>query len=391
MPRTILYVDDEPDLQPLIESKFADEIAAKTLNCEFVSDGGKALERVDARTTPYEVIFIDISMPGMSGLELLDGLVARDVESPIVILSAHSKMDNIRRAMNHGAFDFLTKPIDLDDLAVTLEKARRRFEANRRARVIERAYGRPELAALGLNVAGVAHDLKNPLGFMLNFTALAVDLLDELGEELRERCPGDLVDDVVDQLDSVKQTLGKVQNHGNNALDLVASLLTTGARTRLDFNNTIETYVDLFVSSLRASNPDFELRIEKRFDPATGQLELQRARLVSVVVNLLENAFHALRERVRAGERFEAVITVETHGSDDAVELCISDNGPGIPVDLREQIFQPFFTTKQPGEGTGLGLHLIDKIVREEGGTVTAEDNPPQGAKLRVRLPRPAT
>ncbi|MCA9701483.1 MAG: response regulator, partial [Myxococcales bacterium] len=142
MPRTILYVDDEPDLQPLIESKFADEIAAKTLNCEFVSDGGKALERVDARTTPYEVIFIDISMPGMSGLELLDGLVARDVESPIVILSAHSKMDNIRRAMNHGAFDFLTKPIDLDDLAVTLEKARRRFEANRRARVIERAYGR---------------------------------------------------------------------------------------------------------------------------------------------------------------------------------------------------------------------------------------------------------
>jgi signal transduction histidine kinase len=396
MPTSILYVDDEPDLELLISSKYQKQIRAGERVCEFARSGAEALARVEARTVPYDVIVVDISMPKMSGLELLDALEQREVATPVIIVSAYADIANIRAAMNRGAFDFLTKPVDLDDLELTQQKAVRHFDTLRRAKALDRAYFRPELAALGLLVAGVAHDLKNPLGFVSTFTELALELLGELDETVQEeagqRCEAELADDVRAELDAVRETLTKVTSHAAWALELVGSLLTSaGSTTReVELNPLVSHHVDLFASSSRADAPELGLTIDKQLDEGVGIVELAPTRIVSVVINLLENAYHAVRDHAAAAAPgYRPRIVVETRAiDDDTVELSVSDNGPGVASEHREQIFEPFFTTKPTGQGTGLGLHVVGKIAGECGGSVVAEDGPDGGARLRVRLPR---
>jgi two-component system NtrC family sensor kinase len=384
---SIVYVHDEPEFEQRILSRYRPQIDAGELACEFVRSGAEALARVDDRTEPYALIVVDTAMPGMSGLELLDALAAREIETPVLIISDQGDIANFRAAMSRGAFDFLPKPVDLDDLEVTQHKALRHFQTLRRARIVDRAYGRPELAALGLLIAGLAHDLRNPLGFVSSFTNLALELLGELGEEVGARCEPALANELQAQLDSVAETLDKVRAHSNLALQLVGSVLDGAGRAGpFELNTALVHYVGLYESSLRGAATIPRLVIHRHFDEAIGSVALESRDVLSIVINLLENAAHALRERAAAELDFVPEIWVETRALEGAVELSVSDNGPGVPAELRELVFQPFFTTKAPGEGTGLGLHLVERLATKAGGGVVLEARVPAGACFRVRF-----
>ncbi|KIG13274.1 Sensory box histidine kinase [Enhygromyxa salina] len=379
-------------MERLVRSTFLSQNAGEIAG-EFAHSGVAALTQVDERSEPYHAIVIDISMSGMSDLALLDAIAERQPETPIVVLAAPAELPRVRAAMNRGAFEFLLEPLDLRDLELTLAKALRHYQTVRRAGLVARATNRPELAALGLLVAGVAHDLRNPLGFMTNFTALARELVEELGQQVEAQCQAPLATSLNAQVASVALTLGKVTAHGEWALELVGSLVASGGgggSGTLDFSESIERHVDLFESSVRAVRADHvpAVVIHKQLDPSIGVVALDPRHVLSVVINLLQNAMDAVRERARSDEDFQPEIHVETRALDGAVELSVSDNGPGIPLALRERIFQPFFTTKHPGEGTGLGLHIVATTARESGGSVVVEDNPPSGVRFRVRFPR---
>lgn len=396
MPTAILYVDDEPDFELLIRQKYRRQVRRGELALTFASNGVEALAAVIARAEPFDLIVTDINMPEMNGLQLLARLQHQGHETPVLVLSAYGDMVNIRAAMNTGAFDFVTKPIDFADLDKSQAKALA-YAEQVRARNRDRAAAsegddgegesgadRSNFAELGMMVAGVVHDLKNPLGFISTFTSLSEELIADITEEL-----GDGVsDDVREDLDVLKLNLSKIGSHGAWSLRLVHSILEGAAsdEREVDVNAMISDHLDLFAASARARDPLLGLQIAKQLDPTVGTLEVAPQQLVRLVITLVENAYHAVKERYAAGDRFEPKVWVDTRGVEGAIEIVVRDNGPGIPADLREKIFDPFFTTKAPGEGTGLGLHLVSQMVRAHGGWIRAEDNDGQGARMVARL-----
>jgi signal transduction histidine kinase len=340
MADSILYVDEQGELARLLQSG--------------------DLER-------HDVIVIDVDLEG--GFELLDALVSRRIAAPIIVVGTFGDAASVRAAMNRGAFDFVPKPVQREELELAQQRALQHARSARGER--------PELAALGLLVAGVAHDLKGPLGFISNFTALSRELLGELREQVSA--------DIQAELDAIDETLDKLAGQGRVALEIVGALLAPDSQSETDLNANLTTQVELFASSVRASAPDCGLVVELKLDPAAGKVAISSTKLLSIVINLLENAFHA----VRGNRGTVPQIVVETHALGDMVEICVIDNGTGIGPGLHERIFEPFFTTKGPGEGTGLGLHLVRKLANDSSGSVVAEDNQPAGARLRVRLPAP--
>lgn len=386
MPISILYIAGESDVERLIRSKYRRHVDAEEFTCDFARSGSEAQALVDERREPYELIFVDISLDETNSVQMLDALAGRAGDTPILIVSDRQQVANIRASMNRGAIDFLPRPENMEELAFTRREALRHFETLR-APTMERDHGGSEIAALGLLVAGVAHDLKNPLGFISSFIKLALEQLGEIDEEIVSRSRPEFTDEFRADLDSLQQTLKKVASHGELALQLVRTLLASGGGNEsFDFNAVVALHVNLFESSIKARYPELGLVLHKHFDDSIGSVVLDPRGVLSVVVNLLENAFHALREVAAPSSDFKPVVWVETRALDGAVELSVSDNGPGVPVSLREQIFQPFFTTKGPGEGVGLGLHQVERIAAEAGGKVLLEDRSPSGACFRVRF-----
>lgn len=377
----ILYVDDETDLFELIKSRYRKEIRAGTRVCEFARSGVDALEMIERREAPYELIIADISMPHMSGLQLLSALSEREVDTPVIIVSAHDEMSNIREAMNRGAFDFLTKPVDLHDLEVTQQKALRHCETLRRAHAVERAYERPELAALGLVLAGVVHDLRNPLSSVSSFTSLARELSAELEQELSGEAR--------EELANIRQMLERVAAHNALALELVGTLLDSAAGEQggVELNPFVSHHVGLFLASVRSGPARIALTLDEQLDPAVGAAAIPPTKLTSVLINLLENAVHALQERLTREPDFSPALRVTTRALEGQVELCIRDNGPGIPAELRPRVCDPFFSTKARGKGSGLGLYLVAKIARECGAELSIDDAQPSGTSITLRIP----
>lgn len=381
MVAAILYVDDETDFFELIKSRYRKEIRAGTRVCEFARNGAHALEMIEQRETPYELIIADISMPHMSGLQLLTALSEREVDTPVIIVSAHDEMSNIRAAMNRGAFDFLTKPVDLHDLEVTQQKALRHCETLRRAHAVERAYDRPELAALGLVLTGVVHDLRNPLSSVSSFSSLARELSAELEEELSGEAR--------EELANIRQMLDRVATHNALALELVGTLLDSAAGHQggVQLNTFVDHHVELFLASVRSGPDRIALTLDKQLDPAVGTAGIPPTKLTSVLINLLENAVHALQERLECEPEFSPRLSVQTRAVEGLVELSIRDNGPGIPAELRPRVCDPFFSTKARGKGTGLGLYLVAKIARECGAELSIDNSETGGASISLRFP----
>ena len=259
---------------------------------------------------------------------------------------------------------------------------------------------REKLAALGEVTAGVAHEIRNPLNFVKNFSEVSAELIEELREVLAE-ATDELTDDqrelILEIAADLTENLERIRSHGNRANTIVHDMLMmsreTGEWRLADINGLIQEHAKLAFHSARAVDPDFQLNLEFDLDPEMGELEVLPQDLGRVFINMVGNSCHATdekrRELLEAGEGRSYMPTVRTTSRrlDDTIEVTIRDNGKGIPPEVVEKIFNPFFTTKPTDQGTGLGLAITSDIIREHGGSIRVNSSPGEFTEMIITLP----
>ena len=257
-----------------------------------------------------------------------------------------------------------------------------------------------KLAALGELTAGVAHEIKNPLNFVKNFSEASEELIEELSEILNESGPTlseedqDLVKEISDDLAG---NFERIRSHGARANRIVEDMLRmnreTGDRQPTDINILLDEYAGLAFHSARASDTNFQLEIKQDLDPGLGIIEVIPQDLGRVFLNIVGNSCHATDERRRSlmGTQqcadYAPTIWLTTRRKEDVAEIRFKDNGPGIPSEVIDRIFNPFFTTKPTGKGTGLGLSICSDIVREHGGDIQVTSEPGEYTEMVITLP----
>jgi signal transduction histidine kinase len=255
-----------------------------------------------------------------------------------------------------------------------------------------------KLASLGQLTAGIAHEIKNPLNFVNNFSSLSAELLDELQEVLKGASLTDKTRSEVDELtDTLRANLDKIEQHGKRADSIVKNMLLhsregSGEHRPVDINAVVEESLNLAYHGARAEKQDFNITLERSFDPAAGEVDVFPQDITRVLLNLIANGFYAATKRKgEAGDGYEPMLSASTKGLGDRVEITIRDNGTGIPPEVKEKMFNPFFTTKPPGEGTGLGLSLShDIIVKQHAGSIEIDTKPGAFTEFKIILPRAA-
>jgi len=253
-----------------------------------------------------------------------------------------------------------------------------------------------KLASLGQLTAGIAHEIKNPLNFVNNFSALSAELTDELNDVLKPVALDGSVREEVDELTGLlKNNLAKVVQHGKRADSIVKNMLLhsrdgSGEHRTADINAIVDESLNLAYHGARAEKAGFSIALQRDLDPSVGVADVYPQEITRVLLNLLSNGFYAATKRkVEAGDGFEPMLSVATKNLGDKVEIRIRDNGTGIPKEVKEKIFHPFFTTKPSGEGTGLGLSMShDVIVKQHGGSIDVETEPGVFTEFKVVLPR---
>jgi two-component system NtrC family sensor kinase len=256
-----------------------------------------------------------------------------------------------------------------------------------------------KLASLGQLTAGIAHEIKNPLNFVNNFSALSVELTDELSDVLKQATFADKIRAEVEELTGLlKDNLGKVVQHGKRADSIVKNMLLhsregSGERRSVDINALVGESLNLAYHGARAEKAGFNITLKQDLDPGAGAVDMYPQEMTRALINLISNGFYAAtRRKIEAGDEiFEPALSAATRNLGKTVEIRIRDNGTGISPEVREKMFNPFFTTKPTGEGTGLGLSMThDIIVKQHGGRIDVETEPGVFTEFIVTLPRGA-
>ncbi|MBS1496296.1 MAG: GHKL domain-containing protein [Bacteroidetes bacterium] len=246
-----------------------------------------------------------------------------------------------------------------------------------------------KMASLGELTAGIAHEIQNPLNFVNNFSEVSNELIDEMKEELEK---GNY-DDAKEIADDVKQNLEKINHHGKRADAIVKGMLqhsrsSSGQKEMTDINALCDEYLRLSYHGLRAKDKSFNAKFEMDFDDSLPKINVVPQDIGRVILNLINNAFYAVNERKKINESgYEPTIWVSTKRVNDKIEISVKDNGTGIPEKIKDKIFQPFFTTKPTGSGTGLGLSLSYDIVKAHGGEIKVESKENEGTEFKIVLP----
>ena len=246
--------------------------------------------------------------------------------------------------------------------------------------------------------AGIAHEIKNPLNFVNNFAALSVDLLAELKETA---APGlaALTDDQRVEINDVSalltSNLEKINEHGKRADGIVKAMLehsrgASAERRTVDINELADEALNLAYHGARAQDQSFNVALERDFGDGIAPIEVNPQDITRVLLNLFSNGFYAANKRAQSSDgAFSPTLTLTTRAVGDAAEIRVRDNGTGIPTDIRDKLFQPFFTTKPTGEGTGLGLSITyDIVTKAHGGTISVDSEVDEFTEFIVTLPR---
>jgi two-component system, NtrC family, sensor kinase len=254
-----------------------------------------------------------------------------------------------------------------------------------------------KLASLGQLTAGIAHEIKNPLNFVNNFSGVSAELIDELQEALgKVKVDANTRGEITELTDTLRDNLEKIVQHGKRADSIVKNMLLhsregSGEHRPIDINALVEEAVNLAYHGARAEKQSFNITLEKSIDPTVGQIDCFPQEITRVLLNLISNGFYAATKRkARANNSdYEPTLTAATKNLGDRVEIRIRDNGTGIPPEVKEKMFNPFFTTKPAGEGTGLGLSIShDIIVKQHSGSIEVDSQPGEYTEVRIVLPR---
>jgi signal transduction histidine kinase len=250
-----------------------------------------------------------------------------------------------------------------------------------------------KMASLGELTAGIAHEIQNPLNFVNNFSDVSREMIEEVKSERAKS--GNERNGAMEEelLNSIATNLEKIHHHGQRADAIVKAMLqhsqkSSGQKEPTDINILCDDYLRLAYNGQTAKDKAFSAALETKLDSEVGRVNVIPQDIGRVLLNLINNAFYAVSERKKnAGEGYEPLVTVSTRKLGDMIEISVADNGTGIQEGIREKIFQPFFTTKPTGQGTGLGLSLSYDILKAHGGELKVETKEGDGSAFVIQLP----
>jgi signal transduction histidine kinase len=248
-----------------------------------------------------------------------------------------------------------------------------------------------KLASLGQLTAGIAHEIKNPLNFVNNFSEVSMELIEEALEEISQIKENAHANESTEILTDIKSNLAKIHEHGSRANGIVSSMLQhsrggSGKKEPTDLQALIREYVNLSFHGMRAGKNPINVDIRLGLDEKISSVNLIGEDFSRVVLNLVNNAFDAMREKTKTDSEYRPVLSISTKQKEETVEIAIADNGPGIPDAIKDKILQPFFTTKKGTEGTGLGLSITHDIVKAHGGELKVETIEGKGTEFIITL-----
>jgi signal transduction histidine kinase len=427
------------DLQTVLETliKSAVELSGANRGSIFLREGDVFPLRAASSTTPEFLEYWAANPPkagrgsatsrviGSGKVEIIpDVLEDPEIEMPISSLSRiratlgvpmlrDNKVEGVLVLTRPEPGPFTKSQIDLvqtfaDQAVIAVENVRLFEETKARTKELaasledlrtaqDRLIQTEKLASLGQLTAGIAHEIKNPLNFVNNFSALSAELVDELSETLGPTALDDKTREEIDELTQMlKGNLEKVVQHGKRADSIVKNMLLhsregSGEQRPADINALLDESLNLAYHGARAEKPGFNITLQRDFDDGAGTVDLFPQEITRAFLNLISNGFYAaVKRKSENGETdFEPALSAATKSLGDHVEIRIRDNGTGIPAEVREKMFNPFFTTKPAGEGTGLGLSMShDIIVKQHGGRIDVETEPGQFTEFTIVLPR---
>lgn len=246
-----------------------------------------------------------------------------------------------------------------------------------------------KMASLGELTAGIAHEIKNPLNFVNNFSEVSKELLEDLKQEIINKNH----EEVKEIANDVIQNLEKILHHGKRADSIVKGMLqhsrsSSGVKELIDINVLVDEYLRLAFHGLRAKDKSFNANLESDFDSSIGKIEIVPQDIGRVILNLITNAFYAVNaKKLSSTSGYSPTVFVSTLKKAGRIEIMVKDNGSGIPEIVLDKIFQPFFTTKPTGQGTGLGLSLSYDIIKAHNGDIKVNNKENQGAEFIISLP----
>ena len=366
----ILLVDDEADFRTTI----AKRLTKRGMVVEQAGSGEECLVVLQDR--PVDVVILDVKMPGMGGLKALHQIKEKHPEVEVIMLTGHATPQDGVEGIKTGAFDYLTKPIELEHLLGKIRQAREKIlredekakEAAFRIKMEQQMIATERLASLGTLAAGVAHEINNPLAIIKECAGWMKSILQK--EEMAR----------IPRKEDFEKALGKIENGVERARRITHELLgsvkqTDSVLSRVNLKELIGEAVSLIRNEAAGKN----IQVDNRVDSADSVVWSDPYKLRQVLLNLLTNAIHA----TGSGGN----ITVDLKRSGDGVELAIQDTGEGIPKENLARIFEPFFSTKPTGKGTGLGLFVSRSIIEKLGGEIGVESRLGKGTCFMIRLP----
>jgi signal transduction histidine kinase len=378
----LVIVDDEPVILQILKAVFEDEPYRLTL----ASSGHEALEVM--RRDGVDLLLTDKNLPDVNGLELLKAAKQVNTDAEVIIITGYASLETALAAMELDAFDYVLKP--LNNVFDIRKKVRRALEKQRmvirnrelltflesKNAELERSLDETKrlqaeliqsekLAGIGTLAAGIAHEISNPLFGILG---LAEAILEE------------------DKPDLVREYATDIVEYSQNIRSIVVELSSYSRASKGEYLTTVDLtrVINDAIRLVERSADTRGIRITTTLEPSTF-VNARTNEIQQVFVNLVKNAVEALADLHGAGR--EGEVSVRTGADNGQVWATVSDNGPGIPSSNLAMVFDPFYTTKQPGKGTGLGLNIVYRIVTKYRGTVTAESLEGQGTTFRVRFP----
>ncbi|MBW4465851.1 MAG: response regulator [Pegethrix bostrychoides GSE-TBD4-15B] len=389
---SILAVDDKPDNLRLL----AKILMGEAYKVRKVTTGRQALEA--ARLNPPDLILLDIMMPELDGYQICQALKQQPetCDIPIIFLSALDNQTDKVRAFTVGGVDYITKPFQQQEVlarvkthlqiqqltqSLRLQNSRLQAEVQQRQQTAAeltatlqelrdtqaQIIAKEKLASLGGLMAGIAHELRNPLNFVNNYAESSAELIDDLLSEIRSVSPTDIsLAELQAQLTEIRENALSIHQHGQRAERIITSMMQharnrSDDRQLVDLNQLMEESFKLAYHSRRSNLPNFKVTLETDYDPSMGELELSTD-LHRAFINLIDNACYALYKKQQQHSAFVPTLRIATRRLPSQVEIRIRDNGIGIAPEIQAQVFDPFFTTKA-NEGSGLGLSITHDIV----------------------------